>query len=543
MREVVIIAQIVAIFLLLVELIYISYQRPSQSRVRLFIVVASTLVMLVGYLMEIFATNVESAMFSVYFAYLGKPFALFGSLLFVAEYCGKPIPKGWSIFLAIYHGAFSVIVFTNPIHALFYSSVDFELSQTFSGLILGHGPLYYAYMVTVCAHLVANLVLVVHEYRANTSSVARRQVLYLFSILACSVLGYMMFLFGLTSGYDATMAGAFVGAIILGVLFIRFRLFDYLSLAKDKALEDAANGLIVMNQRGQIVYFNTMADDLMESGFNQVSVQALPVGSSQIHWGEKVYEVCKSMVEDRGRSFGQTVEFTDVTDRFNYSARLERDVENRTREIRRIQRSVVSSFAGIVEARDNSTGMHIKRVSRYTELVAEGLLELGHYTEQLGEEDIALMVDAAPLHDIGKLSIPDRILLKPGRLTEDEFEVIKTHAEQGARIVEECLRGVERDNYVAVAKNVALSHHEKWNGTGYPDGLAGTDIPLAARIVAVADVYDAIRSERCYKPPMEPEEARQVIADGRGTHFDPAVADAFLLMFDKIEAERNRLPD
>ena len=139
------------------------------------------------------------------------------------------------------------------------------------------------------------------------------------------------------------------------------------------------------------------------------------------------------------------------------------------------------------------------------------------------------------MHDIGKIVIPDCILLKPGKLTPEEFDVIKTHTTEGARLIKECFAGVERPEYVEMAETVARSHHEKWNGTGYPEKLAGEEIPLPARIVAVADVYDALRSVRCYKLPMPAEEARSIILEGKGAHFDPDVVDAFMNIVDQVE--------
>ena len=210
-------------------------------------------------------------------------------------------------------------------------------------------------------------------------------------------------------------------------------------------------------------------------------------------------------------------------------------MENRTREITHIQRSVIASFANIVEARDDSTGTHIKRTSAYVRIIAENLRQMGRHTQTLTDEYITTLEDVAPLHDIGKISISDSILCKPGKLTAEEYAVIKTHTTTGADIIEKAMRGVETDEYVSMGMDVTLYHHEKWAGGGYPEGLSGEAIPLSARIMAIADVYDAVCSPRCYKPAISRAEARKIILAGRGTHFDPDVADAFLRGIREIE--------
>ena len=226
----------------------------------------------------------------------------------------------------------------------------------------------------------------------------------------------------------------------------------------------------------------------------------------------------------------------DITDSFNYAVRLERDVEEKTRGIQHMQRSIIAGFASIVEARDGETGSHIKRTSAYVALIAAGLRDAGAYPTLLTGDFITRLSDVAPLHDIGKITIPDSILLKPGKLTPEEFEIIKGHTAAGVRVIEDTMRGVEADGYVNLAVEIAGSHHEKWDGSGYPAGLAGEEIPLAARIMAAADVYDAVRSQRCYKEAAPPEEARMILRQGSGTHFDPAVVDAFFRRIDDIEA-------
>lgn len=199
-----------------------------------------------------------------------------------------------------------------------------------------------------------------------------------------------------------------------------------------------------------------------------------------------------------------------------------------------MQDNIILGMANLIENRDGDTGEHIKRTSQYVEMLAKRAREAGLYTDILTDEYIMLLVKAAPMHDVGKISVPDRILQKPGRLTEEEFEQMQRHAPEGGRIVREVFRDVEDEAYIEIASQVAAYHHEKWDGNGYVSGLAGEEIPLSARIMALADVFDALVSKRCYKDAMSYDKAFQIIEESAGTHFDPQLAEVFLDMREEI---------
>ena len=202
----------------------------------------------------------------------------------------------------------------------------------------------------------------------------------------------------------------------------------------------------------------------------------------------------------------------------------------RSKEIVELQEVSIMAMAALAETRDNETGRHIQRTKLYVKILAEYLYNNGMFGDLLDEEMIELMVTSAPLHDIGKVGIPDAILLKPGRLTKEEFEVIKLHTTLGydALIKAENLMGSDQ-SFLRFAQDIILYHHERWDGSGYVHGLSGSDIPLAARIMSVADVYDALTSQRCYKEIHSHEEATTIISQGSGSQFDPIIVDAFLL--------------
>jgi putative two-component system response regulator len=247
----------------------------------------------------------------------------------------------------------------------------------------------------------------------------------------------------------------------------------------------------------------------------------------------------------------------------DHNAFLETEVARRMRDNLIIQEAAIRALASLAEARDLETGNHISRTQAYVRALAQHLAGVAPWAGQLTPARIDIVAKAAPLHDIGKVGIPDAILLKPGRLTADEFEIMKGHAAIGGEAIDKVMSGIlsgpeaaelaaryglgggelraalVRDDrsplaFFGAARDIARHHHECWDGSGYPDGLAGEAIPLAARLMTVADVYDALISRRVYKEPMSDAEAAAIIQAGRGSRFDPTVVDAFLALGDKF---------
>ncbi len=226
------------------------------------------------------------------------------------------------------------------------------------------------------------------------------------------------------------------------------------------------------------------------------------------------------------------------------NAALEAEIARRLHENQVVQEVTIRALARLAETRDNETGNHILRTQAYVDSLARRARAHPRFAAVLDDHAIALIAKSAPLHDIGKVGIPDQVLLKPGKLTPDEWEVMKTHAQLGAdaisRAVEDTHQPVE---FLAYAHQIALRHHERWDGSGYPGGLAGDAIPLSARLMALADVFDALISRRVYKGAMTPDEARAIMAEQRGRHFDPDLLDLFLAGFDEFCAIARRYPD
>ena len=195
--------------------------------------------------------------------------------------------------------------------------------------------------------------------------------------------------------------------------------------------------------------------------------------------------------------------------------------------VKSLQDSIISNFSQLIECRDNETGGHVERTKQYVEILARELMKRGVYPEILNEVYIEELVCSGALHDIGKIGISDLILLKPGRLTNEEFEQMKKHTTIGARVLDKMIEKTPAYKYLGLAKEVALSHHERFDGKGYPYGLKGHGIPLSGRIMAIADMYDALIEERVYRKAMSHEEACKIIMEGKGTQFDPTIVEVF----------------
>lgn len=218
----------------------------------------------------------------------------------------------------------------------------------------------------------------------------------------------------------------------------------------------------------------------------------------------------------------------------NYNNSLVTDVQNRDSHIQAIQEQMILGMATMVESRDNNTGGHIKRTSEAIKIFVSEMRKDDAYRPM--SNFFNALIKAAPMHDLGKIAVDDAILRKPGRFTDEEFETMKTHAEKGAAIVENLLKPVETEQLVAIARNVAHYHHERFDGTGYPNHLKGTNIPLEARIMAIVDVYDALVSRRSYKEKMSYAEAYEIIVDSMGTHFDPQLKKYFINSHRELQA-------
>ena len=273
-------------------------------------------------------------------------------------------------------------------------------------------------------------------------------------------------------------------------------------------------------EQGVIMPINSMAIASESFAFNSEEERAEgaeALHSLGIHTGDEIenlYEAIMKTTDDSLRYIAESQEKNEI--------------------ITRMQENLIITLADLVESRDQNTGDHIKNTAAYTMIIMKELRKEGHYTDQLTDEYMADVYRSAPLHDIGKIRISDMILNKPGKLTDEEFALMKKHTVYGGEVIDKTRPASGDISYLDVAKDLATYHHEWWNGRGYPEGLKGEEIPLSARIMAVADVFDALISKRCYKDGFSFEKSMEIIREESGTHFDPLVAGAFLNAQDEV---------
>ncbi len=303
--------------------------------------------------------------------------------------------------------------------------------------------------------------------------------------------------------------------------------------------------IYTLDQDGVFVFVNDTVEKLL--GYNSYQLVGKPY-CSIVHWngdlpregffyeprtseliradGTTCYvETSVSTIEDtRGRPIGARGIDRDISRR----KKLENDLLKSFRKLENVKFSTIMGLAKLAEYRDESTGIHLERIQEYTKVIASTMSTYPNYNDYITEDYVQDIYQSSILHDIGKVGIPDSILLKPGRLSPEEFEIIKRHCKIGGDALSAVETRIEGQSFLSLGKEIAYHHHERWDGTGYPDRLKGEKIPLSARQVALADVYDALTSERAYKKAYSHEMAKEIIVQSRGTHFDPEIVDAFL---------------
>lgn len=488
------------------------------------------------------ATSKEVAINAVRLLYIGKSFIPLTIFLFVMEFCKIRVPQILTNGLIAFHFIIVLLVFTCQNNSLFYTTIDYTKEGLFPHLVLGHGIFYYVFMTMNVLYLLTITVICIINYIKSSNRHYRKHLLYILALSVVMTAGLFAYLLRLTQGYDTTALAYLISATLLLLAIIRDNLLDALIIAKDYILDNLTEGIIILSSTNEILYFNELARSLypeLDSSNASLSIADIQDKVKQhtnIFSQDNVYRISCQDIYNNSRSYGKIFLLNDITGSYNYTERLKNEIEKKTLAISKIQHSVIASFANMVEARDGITGQHVKRTSSYVAIIAKALQQKENYHNLLTDDYVELIIDAAPLHDIGKISIPDAIITKPGKLTEEEFKTIQSHCETGVQIINETLSEVESSAYLNVAKNMAHYHHEKWNGTGYPSGLLGKDIPLCARIMAIADVYDALRSERSYKKAFSKEEALTIIIKDSGIHFDPDIVDVFVENIHKIEA-------
>ena len=516
-----------------------------------------------GFLLQAQAQSTEAAMAATRFAYVGGCFLQLIILLAVFSLCSIRIPRWIRVVLLCFTAAVFLSVQTIGRGTLFYREAHLEETEGRLVFVKEYGAMHSVFYAMVILYFSLSIGAILYSL-IRKNQISRRILLLLFMP---DVVCFVCFFAGRRFFPSIELAPAGYVFAQVCYLFIAFRMsfYNVADTAADVMTRSGSPCFITFDPRFNYLGSNDRAKEVLP-GLNNLTVdlgihRSKTIQSLVLPWLESYRdnpedaEANCHLVQNGGRIYSFSVrrlssrygrkgyEVVGVDDTLNqknirlletFNEELNRQVEEKTEHIVAMHNNLVMSMATMVESRDNSTGGHIRRTSEGIRLLIDTILETGAF--KLEGEFCRNLIKAAPMHDLGKIAVDDVILRKPGRFTPEEFEAMKVHAAEGARIVHEILKGTDDDAFHVLAENVAHFHHERWDGSGYPVGLKGEAIPLEARIMAVADVYDALVSKRVYKDRLSFEKADEIIREGMGSQFDPALEPVYLAARPKLEA-------
>lgn len=492
--------------------------------------------------------------------YVGGCYCPLFIVLALRQLCGirisKVITGGMTLFSTVMMG----FVLTIGHSDIYYKDVQLAEGDGYHYLIKTYGPAHSAYVAMVLLYGLLIVYYLIYAIRRR-SHISVRTVSVISVMGMGVVIAYLLERL-LKSKVSYVSLGYLAAAVCLVYLLERINIYDLTANIAISVERLGEYGYIEFDRKYRYVNANSYAKELFPAIELEWRIDApVPVSDSYLYrevvlWlkktsykGSKMIPVNGSYIQMsvrdimRGRKHkaGYLVELIDRTSEQNYlnaienyNSNLQKEVARKTADIVHIKDMMVLGMATMVESRDNSTGGHIRRTSRVVEIFSD---RLSGCLDEFGisEEFLQMVIKAAPMHDLGKIAVPDSVLQKQGKFTAEEYEIMKRHSAEGARIVNDILKGVESEEFVRVAVNVAHYHHEKWNGQGYPTGISGEEIPIEARIMALADVFDALVSKRCYKDAYSFDTAFGIIEESLGTQFDPELGRVFLTCRKELE--------
>lgn len=518
-----------------------------------------------GYYMLSVSDTLETAIWANKIMYVGGCYLPFVVFLVVTRLCNIRVNNYFKYGLLGYATVVLGFVMTIGHNDWYYKSVELVQGNGFKYLVKEYGTFHILYPVMMVLYSVMLISFIIYAVKKR-KEIPTRTVVTMSFLCAAVFLTYIVErLVGSKVSY--LTIGYVIGMLLLIRYFDRINMYDMSANILSSVERMQEYGYIVIDNKCRYISANENVKTLFPEVRNWVVDKAIPPSEECLYqkvirgllrddddiWTNRILTVnnryfqvdVRELTHGKKSSAGFLIEFIDRTAERNYyntieeyNSKLEEEVEEKTKHITYIKDMMVLGMAEMVENRDSNTGGHIKRTSHVVRIFAEKLM---NYEDRFdfSKEFLKLVIKAAPMHDLGKIAIDDAVLRKPGKYTEEEYAEMKRHSAEGARIVEDILRGVEDEAFVEVAKNVAYYHHEKWNGFGYPTGKAGTEIPPEARIMALADVFDALVSKRCYKEAFSYDEAFRIMEESLGQHFDPELGKVFLACRPELEAFYN----
>jgi len=525
-----------------------------------------------GYFILSCSRNIQEALLANTLAYVGGIFLPLLIVYILIDYSDSKVPVWFSIVILLINIFVFVSIMLTDRFPYFYSSLQFDPNSP-APLIKEHGQIYYIRYIILAVEVGLAAFFTILTYLGKRSASFRLMVTY-----AGSLFGVMLVYLGtrfFELKFELIPFFYLFCTLMLDYVVARSTIYNVNLSVQEKIDELSTFGYVVFDKQFNFVgsnsvsakFFPEIANARIDSKINAKDYALKDL----LKWVAKCAEEADDNKKTQGKfkkaivindrnpserrflecelSFihfgfrnhvsGYLVEILDDTEQHNMiesmsfkGESLKREVERQTKRAKSMQMSTILGMAAMIESRDNSTGGHINRTSACVALFVEHLRKLDDYN--MSENYWDSVINAAPLHDLGKIAVDDAILRKPSGLTEEEYEKMKIHAQYGATVMSKVLEDVEDKEFVRVATNVAHYHHEKYNGTGYPDQLRGESIPFEARIMALADVFDALASRRYYKEPMSYDEAFELIRQELGHHFDPHLGRIFISLKNDI---------
>lgn len=536
-------------FLLLVAYLF-RWHKHLDSHIT--IIFALIPVVNLVYFMMYFDTDVGAVTAYLKITYLGGSFLPWVVTMCVAGLCNYKVSSYVRVGTFLLGTVFYALVLSIGYSPLFYESLTVTETNGVITMSKQYGFLHGVYYASQFAYLIADLVMIVQSLKKHRQ-VSRRILVLLYVPIPFSILGYALNRLTLAHGFELMPLTYLIGLIVYLCIAHRMAVYNESEMLVVSMVDSSETGFVTVDFNNRYLGSNETARTILPAldGFpvDGAIAKSKPLQDTLGEWidefllnresarhfnyvkeakreqDERIYSITVDYLTDGKKNYGYQILMQDDTKNQkyiqllgNYNSNLQKQVEAKTQRVIEMHDRLILSMAAMVESRDNSTGGHIRRTSEAVRLL---LVEMKKYDSlNLSDSFIKNLIKAAPMHDLGKIAVDDAILRKPGALTDEEREKMKAHAAEGARIVHEILKETDDAEFRRIAENVAHYHHERWDGTGYPDGLKGNQIPLEARIMAIADAYDALVCKRGYKPAFSFEKTNAIIMEGMGTQFD-----------------------
>ena len=516
-----------------------------------------------GYILQTSAVHLGQAITGIKLAYQGALFLLLFMMFAIFNLCNLKQSKLVNSIFFFLSWLIYIPVLTIGSKPLFYKSISLEFVNGKPVILREYGPFHTVFYLFIATYFLISTGVIIYSLIKKKDSSKK----ILLTLLFCEFSGVFLYLFHHVSPIklDFSPLSYLISEAILLVVIHRISLYDIMETAIDTIAMNGSSGFISFDKKFTYIASNQVAKEVFPS-LKEIRVDSnarkneelsseliskildFKRDNSKAHFfkecGDKIYRININFLYAGKRRHGYMIYIEDDTRERKYisllngfNERLKEEVAEKTGHIERMHNNLILGMATMVESRDNSTGGHIKRTSDVVKILVEEIQkDKSDDSLNLSDEFCHNLIKAAPMHDLGKIAVDDAILRKPGKFTSEEFEMMKKHTTEGARIVHEILKGTDDTAFHLLAENVAHYHHERWDGSGYPKGLKGEKIPLEARIMAVADVYDALVSKRVYKDRMSFSDADKIIMESMGRHFDKRLEKYYCLARPKLES-------